>query len=80
MLMQCEPTPRGQIAEGLQKQPREWEQYRLVSSVAMKATILTKSANNLPLRNRRRRLWDLGSNRNVTDETAQLMFKKRVQW
>jgi hypothetical protein len=68
MVMQYEPIQRGQIAEGMQKQHPECEKYRWVSSVAMKATTWTKSANSLPLRNQRRRLWDLGSNRNVTDE------------
>jgi len=69
MLMQYEPTQRGQIAEVLQEQRQELEKFRLVSSVAMKATTLANSANRVPLRNQRRRLWDLGSNRNVTDES-----------
>jgi hypothetical protein len=69
MLRQYEPSQREQIAEVLQKQRQELEKFRLVSSVAMKATTLANSANRVPLRNQRRRLWDLGSNRNVTDES-----------
>ncbi len=67
MLMQYKPSHRGQIAERVQKQREDWANYRLVSSMSMKATTLTKSANSLLLCNQCRRVWDLGSNRNVRD-------------
>ena len=62
-----EPAQRKQIAETWQKNRMDLEKFKRVRSVVMSASAGIQAANSSS-RHTRRRLWDLGANRNVTDK------------